>query len=91
MILQFAVVSVITKDFKRTDKKDLKAQKVAQNKLCLEKPFTLSLSRFFPNIKDPLSVTLEEGFRAYFDQKEEDRRRERMKKYNWALTVDRYL
>ncbi len=45
------------------------------------------LDHFF---QDPLSVTLEEGFRTYFDQKEEERRRERMKKYNWALTVDRY-
>ncbi len=45
------------------------------------------LDRF---LQDPLSVTLEEGFRTYFDQKEEERRRERMKKYNWALTVDRY-
>ncbi len=35
-------------------------------------------------------MNMAEGWRRYFDEREEERRRERMKKYHWAITMDRW-
>ena len=89
--VQFAVISVIVKDYKKGDYKDGSNQRKFKSETD-PKPRGSSLGSSASDKSSSPStsgVSFEDGWQEHRRRREEEQSRERRRKYEWALKMDR--
>ncbi len=88
--VQFAVISVIVKDYKKGDYKDGSNQRKLKSETD-PKPRGSSLGSALDKSSSPSTsgVSFEDGWQEHRRKREEEQSRERRRKYEWALKMDR--